>query len=204
MALANYTDLIASVASWRNRTDLTAQMPDFVALAESRIARDLKLRKQNTAGTISTSASTRAAALPADWISFESLNVDGSSDSLLRFVSMEYLDLQFPENGFSGKPVVYSIEGDNVMFGPMPDDVYTINVNYLARFPALQANSTNWLMTNHPNVYLYACLLEASLFIMDDEGAKKWGALYTGAVEATQKFDDQSTHSGSAMRVRFA
>ena len=46
MALANYADLTASVANWLNRTDLTAIIPDFVAMAESDISRDLRLRKQ--------------------------------------------------------------------------------------------------------------------------------------------------------------
>ena len=45
MALANYADLTASVANWLNRTDLTAIIPDFVAMAESDISRDLRLRK---------------------------------------------------------------------------------------------------------------------------------------------------------------
>jgi len=44
MSLANYTDLLASVATWLNRTDLTSVIPDFVTLAEERIARDLAER----------------------------------------------------------------------------------------------------------------------------------------------------------------
>ena len=35
MALDNYTNLIASIADWVNRSDLTAVIPDFVTLAES-------------------------------------------------------------------------------------------------------------------------------------------------------------------------
>ena len=37
MALANYSDLQSAVAGWLNRTDLTSQIPDFIALAESKL-----------------------------------------------------------------------------------------------------------------------------------------------------------------------
>ena len=32
MALANYTDLQSSIAAWAHRSDLTAIIPDFIAL----------------------------------------------------------------------------------------------------------------------------------------------------------------------------
>ena len=151
MALdGTYAGLQASVASWLNRTDLTAIIPDFVTIAESKIARDLKLRKQIKSGTLTTVTNTRNLALPADWIEFENLNVDGSADTPLTYVTTAHLDEKYPENGFSGKPAVYSIEGDYVQFGPMPDIVYTINITYYARFAALSSGA-NWLFTNHPN-----------------------------------------------------
>jgi hypothetical protein len=42
MALANYADLLTSVAGWLNRTDLTATIPDFIRLAETEFNRSLR------------------------------------------------------------------------------------------------------------------------------------------------------------------
>ena len=42
MALTNYTGLKTSIADFLNRDDLTAVIPDFIALAESQINRDIR------------------------------------------------------------------------------------------------------------------------------------------------------------------
>ena len=202
MALTNYTDLLASIAAWANKTDMGAVIPDFVAIAESRIARDLRLRQQITTGTLTTSISTRAVALPEDWLEFSNVVIDGDPSTSCQLVAMEYLNARFPDESYSGRPYFYGIEGSSVLFGPSPDDAYTVSIDYFARFPALVTNDTNWLLTNHPNVYLYACLREAFLYMFGDERAARWDALYAQSVKDAQKFDDSATHSGSAMRVR--
>ncbi len=45
MALTDYSSLKTSVASYLARSDLTDQIPDFIRLAEERLARDLRTRK---------------------------------------------------------------------------------------------------------------------------------------------------------------
>lgn len=202
MALASYSDLLASVASWMNRTDLTAVIPDFVTIAESRIARDLRLRKQLVSSTMTTSTTTRAVALPSGWLEFTSVNIDGDPSTVCQVVTTEHLDAKYPEEGFSGRPFVYAIEGDYALFGPTPDDTYTVNVDYYARFGALATDGTNWLLTNHPNVYLSACLAQGCLFTMNQEGAAQWNAVYRSEIADLQKHDDMATHSGSALRVK--
>jgi hypothetical protein len=202
MALANYTDLLASVASWMNRTDLTAVIPDFVTIAESRIARDLRHRKQLVSDTLTASTSTRAVALPSDWLEFSNLTIDGTPDAILQAVTMEHLNANYPEAGYSAKPIVFAVDGDNVLFGPLPDDAYTVNIDYFARFPALATDATNWLMTNHPKVYLAACMAEAASFTFDPQRAAEWNAIYKGEIAELQKDDDASAHSGSVLRVK--
>lgn len=202
MALASYTDLLASVASWMNRTDLGSVIPDFVTIAESRIARDLRARKQLTSATLATVGGTRNVALPTDWLQFDSVVVGTNPAVSAQFAPIEHLNIRYPDSVWSGIPVVYSIDGDNMVFGPTPDDVYTITASYFARFPDLATNSTNWLLTNFPNVYLYACLREGALYTMNKDAAAAWHELYKAAVQEVQASDDAATHSGSALRVR--
>lgn len=202
MALSNYTDLLASVASWMNRTDMTAVIPDFVTIAESRIARDLRHRKQLTQSTLTTSTTTRAVSLPSGWLEFSNLTIDGTPDTILQAVTTEHLNANYPESGYSAKPIVFAVEGDSVLFGPLPDSAYTVNIDYFARFPALATNATNWLMTNHPKVYLAACMAEAASFTFDPQRAAEWNAIYKGEIAELQKDDDASVHSGSVLRVK--
>lgn len=198
MSLANYTDLLASVASWMNRTDLTAVIPDFVTLAESKIARDLRLRKQLINSTLTTLTTTRAVSLPADWLAFENVTIVNYPP--LTYITLDQMDMKYPEAGFSGPPFVYTMEGDSVLFGPTPDAAYTVLINYYARFPAL-SGGTNWLMTNYPNIYLYACLREASLFTMNP-AAQQWDGLYKTEIQAAEKLDSEGLHSGSVLVVK--
>ena len=203
MALATYTDLLASVAAWLNRSDLTAVIPDFVTLAEGRIARDLRLRKQVVNTTLSTVAGVQSVTLPSDFLEAENLTLSGTSPpGALTVVTPEYIDRKYPDAYYTAQPLVYTIIGDALVFGPTPDGVYTVALSYYQRFTALATASTNWLLTNHPTVYLNACLVEGSAYLMDADKAQAYESRYQAAINDLQFRDDAALRSGSAMRVR--
>lgn len=202
MSVANYTDLLASVASWVNRTDLTSVIPDFVTLAEARIARDLRLRSQVTAATITTVAGTQSAALPTGWLEFENLTVVSSPDVQLNYVNIQHLDTKYPNNSYTGCPVVYSIEGQQILFGPVPDAAYSVSVLYYKRLDPLNTTPTNWLLTNHPGIYLWAALSESAPFLKDDKRALVWETKYANELSALEESDTRGQFSGSVLKVR--
>lgn len=201
MALANYTDLLASIASWSHRSDLTALLPDFVALAEARISRDLRLRKQITTTTLNCVANTQTVALPTDWLEFENLSVEASPTRQMSYVTVEQLDATYPSN-WTGIPAVYTIEGSNILLGPIPSSAYVLDCVYYARFPSLITSATNWLMTTHPNIYLHACLIEAHSYTQNNDQIAYWMNQYQTGVKRLQDQDDEAMHSGSVLRVK--
>ena len=203
MALANYTDLLASVAGWANRTDLTTIIPDFVALAEARIARDLRLRRQVTNAAISTVAATQSIALPTGFLEIENIGLSSASpQSVLSVVTPEILDRMYPPTFNAGQPAVYALLGDTILLGPTPDSVYTVSVDYYKRWDALTVTDTNWLLTNFPMVYLAGAMTEASLYLQDTDKVALWDARYRAEVSTLQDTDDAALRSGSVMRVR--
>lgn len=203
MAIANYADLQTSIANWLKRSDLAAIIPDFVTLAEARVARDLRLRKQVVNTTLSTVAGTQGVTLPSDFLEAENLTLSNTNPpGSLSVVTPEILDRKFPEAYVTGQPRVYTVVGDEILFGPTPDAVYAVSLTYYQRFAALSASSTNWLLTNHPNVYLFAALAEASGYLFNDERIPTWEAKYQADVRSLQQVDDAALRSGSAMRVR--
>jgi hypothetical protein len=202
MALATYVDLQASVAAWLNRTDLTAVIPDFVTITESKISRELRLRKQITTSTLTTSIGVRGINLPTDWLEFENVSLLTSPERQLTYAPVEHMDVVYPNNGRNDTPSLYTIEGDQVLFGPTPDSTYTVSILYYAKFPALATASTNWLLVNHPTAYLYGCLMQGCVYLKDKEGAQEFNALYVNVITDLQKQDDQAQHSGSSLRVR--
>lgn len=202
MALANYTDLQASVAGWLKRADLTAMIPDFITLAESRIARDLRLRMQIATTNLTTVAGTQTVTLPSDWLETENITLMTNPPKSMSVVTPEILDVRFPAGYVTGEPRLYTYIGANLCLGPTPDAAYTIQLDYYQRFAALSATPTNTLLTRHPGIYLFATLHEAALYAFDEERAKLWFDKYAAEAQALQDQDDVSLRSGSEMRVR--
>ena len=92
---------------------------------------------------------------------------------------------------------------EDVAVALRPDGDYDIKFTYYARFTALSADAdTNWLLTKHPDIYLFASLAEAAPFMLNDERAPLWEAKYEATKSALELADDQSLRSGSALRVR--
>jgi hypothetical protein len=199
MSITNYSELQASVASWLNRGDLSASITDFITLAESQLNRDLQARFMDTKTTLPTVVGVKTVVLPTDMLEIRRLQVAGTYNQPLSYRSPDELSVDFSDNS-SGQPVVFTVVGANAELAPIPDAIYSLELTYRQRIPALSvSNTTNWLLTNWPDAYLWASLLAATPFIMNDERLATWGQLYAQAVEGINGVD---WYSGSTMKVR--
>lgn len=199
MSITSYAELQASVASWLNRGDLSANIPDFVTLAEAQLNRDLKTRAMETKTTLPTVAGVNTVALPTDMLEMRRLQVVGTYNQPLSYRSPDEISIDFAANT-SAQPVVFTVIGGNIELAPIPDGVYSLELTYQQRIPALSdTNTTNWLLTNWPDAYLYASLLAATPFIMNDARLSTWAQLYSQAITGINGID---WYSGSTMKVR--
>jgi hypothetical protein len=199
MSITNYAELQSSVANWLNRSDLTANIPDFITLAEAQMSTDLKTRSMETKVNLATVAGTKTVALPTDMLEMRRLQVVGTYNQPLSYRSPDELSIDYASNQ-SAQPIVFTVVGGNIELAPIPDAVYSLELTYQQRIPALSdLNTTNWLLTNWPNAYLYASLLAAMPFIMNDARLATWAQLYSQAVEGINGVD---WYSGSTMKVR--
>jgi hypothetical protein len=203
MALSSYTDLIASVANWAHRSDLGALMPDIVAMAEARISRDLRLRNQIISTTLIATAGARSVPIPTDWLEFENLSIitSGGSQRQLTYVPVEHMDSKY-DSAYVGLPAIYTLEGDSLLLAPTPDSAYSIDAIYYARLPSIITNGTNWLLTSHPNIYLFACLAEVFLYTQNPDQIQLFSQRYSEGLQQLQVQDDRASHSGSTLRVK--
>ena len=71
----------------------------------------------------------------------------------------------------TGYPQFYAdYDYDHWLLAPIPDKAYNFEVLYYERIPPLStANQTNWLTQNAPNVMLFGTLLQAQMFLKDDQ-----------------------------------
>jgi hypothetical protein len=199
MALSNYTELQASVASWMNRTDLAAHIPDFIAIAESRINAEVRLREGIVSAALATTPSSMAVALPTDWQEFASLTIN---DVPLEYVPANTIRERAKESN-SGYPALYSIEGESLLLSPTPGVTpFNVNVTYYATIPSLATTATNWLLTKYPMIYLYGAMVSGFQFLLNTERADYWGLLYTQAKDLAKATDNRARSSGSPLRMR--
>lgn len=201
MAISNYSELNTAVANWLDRDDLTDRIPEFIALAEARFNRLLRIRAMETKQTASTVASQRNLALPANFIQMRNLQINTSPITSLEYVTPEMYDRLYGGSD-TGTPKAYTILADEIQLGPIPASVQTIEMLFYKRFDALTSSAaTNWMITNAPDVYLYGCLLEAEPFIMNDPRVQLWATAFQQAIADIQEQDNRDRHSGSALRV---
>jgi len=202
MALDTYANLKTAIADWLDRSDLTDRIPDFIALAEARLNRELRIRPMEVRSTLTLTAGQRYFALPGGYLQMRNIQLNTNPVTPLEYITPEMLDRLYGSNT-SGKPKAYSLIGDEIQLAPIPDSAYTLEVAYYEKFTPLSTDvTTNWLTENAPDVLLYGALIEAEPFVKNDERMPLWLNAYKEAIDKIQKADDRDRHSGSQMRVR--
>ena len=202
MAISTFAELKTATANWLDRSDLTDRIPEFIALAEARFNRNLRIRDMETVSTaISTAAGTREYSLPTGFIQMKGFHLTTDPLTPLAYITPEMMTRIWAGSA-KGKPEVFTVIADNVRLGPNPDAVYTTSMLYYKKFTALSgSNTTSEMLTNNPDVYLYGTLLEAEPFIMNDERVQLWATAFKQAIDDIQFQDNKDRHSGSVMRV---
>ncbi len=201
MAISTYTELKTAVANWLDRDDLTDRIPEFIALAEARMNRVLRLRMMEAKYTASTVGAQRNYALPTGYLQMRNFQLNTSPITTLSYVSPEIFDRLWG-GSTGGTPQFYTILANEIQLGPIPASVQTMEMLFYKKITALSGtNLTEQMLTDNPDIYLYGALLEAEPFIMNDERVSLWALGFEKAVASLQEQDNKDRHSGSALRV---
>ena len=205
MALATYSDLKSTVADWLNRQDLTSVIPSFISLAEAGFNKNEELRLKPSIVRATATFDGQYEALPSDYLEMLNLTVDVSGETKkLQFLTMNQMDNYRAAFTSPNVPKYYSIVGGQLELLPTPPSPgYTAEMVYYAKIPALSdSNTTNWLLTAHPDVYLYGTLIQSAPYLRDDERIATWSTLFTKAVEDAHAADDRALFAGAVLKAR--
>lgn len=184
MAISNYSDLQQSIANFIGKDNLASMLPDFIALAEARIASDITTNELHTTTTLAVSSQT--ASLPNDFKGMIRINI-GTERDALSYVPPDTFHSINASNQV-GEPITFTIEGNTIYFAPTPDTAYTVDYTYIAK-PDLQTDTTNRLLTINPNIYLFASLCEAADYLQDNEAYSKYESRYRQAIDSLNESD---------------
>ncbi len=198
--ITNYATLQTAIANYLARDDLATFLPNFTQNCEAKLYKELRIRAMETA--LSGTISSGVLAVPNDYVELKYAYITTSPVQFLSRITAEKLYENYPVRSGASVPQVISREAGNFIFGPYPG-AYTIAGVYYARLASLSAsNTTNWFTTNAPDVLLYGSLLEAELFIANDQRIPLWKAAYDIALKAIKDEDRREGMSGSAPRAR--
>ena len=191
---SNYTDLQAEILSWMARTgdsDLTSKAPDFIAFAEARLNRELPLRVMETDTTLTGTTSSRELALPTDFVEPIALHLTTYGDQrwLRPFIAGSGPLMSYHTT--NGVPCAWTINGENIDLDTPCDQAHTFTFRYRQSF-ALATTDPNWLLTNQPDLYLAASLVEAYQFQKNAEAVSLWEQRYQESKRQVIKVNGRS------------
>lgn len=164
MTITTRTELIAAICDYLEDGALESRAPLFIQLAEAMFKR--RLRTLDAQGTSTTTAAA-IIALPSDFNGIISVNL--SDYGPLAQLGADDFQSRYAEDTATGVPEYYMLANGSFHLGPPPDSAYTVTLHYLRKLTALSAsNTSNWLLAAHPDLYLYASLLQAEMFGWND------------------------------------
>jgi hypothetical protein len=202
MTITNYATLKTAIADFLNRDDLTSVVPTFIALAEADIQRKVRHWRMETRST--AQLDTQFSAIPSDWLETIRFYLTTGETSRLELISQaQLLDRKQADGNLSGIPAYYAMTGAQFELYPVPDGTYAGELLYFAKVPALSDSATtNWLLTNAPDAYLYGALIHSAPYLKDDARIQVWAALYQSAIDSLNDSSNDARHSGTGLRLK--
>ena len=201
MALDNFANLKASIISFSGRDDLSANIDDFIALAEAAFysnSQPLRLRSFEASTTLVTVGGTNSVALPAGFLEARSVQIEANGTIYeLIFNSPSALAPVFT----SGTPYYYSITS-TLIFDKTPDAAYNLPMAYYGKpTPLSSTDPVNVVLTDYPNIYLYGALSALYDFTDDLQNAEAFhGKMMRGIAGANKA--DKKARVGPNARIR--
>lgn len=180
---ANYAALKTAFAVTTHRGDTANYVDTLQALAEDRIANDLRVQEMET--IIDLTCSGEWTSFPADYLEAKRI---GDEDP--------------DENGYFDS---YEIVGHSIRLTPVASASNQVDVElvYYQRQSALtQDADTHSALTANSNIYLAALMIEYAIFAEDDALLDKWVKHYTDGIEGANQRARNAKYPGGSLQVR--
>ncbi len=173
--------------------------------AESRLSRNENARFPVDLSPLSVASEEEAA--PSDLVAPDSIAHDGSVFfGELDFVSLPDLTAIKARFGATGVPRAYAMRSDGAgnlffVFAPAPSETFSMQASYFAGVTNGNAlsttNLTNRMLLMHPDIYLYASLVESAPFLREDERLQTWEGMLLQRLEDLRTLTQNQMYGGT-------
>ena len=203
MALGTYIQLKAALETRLHRSNLTAQIVDYITLAEKRINRTLRLVAAEVEVAKTATVSSRTMTLPSDFGKPVALYL---TTYLPRMELVYKLPAEIQVLSANGPPSYWTIDGANIATDAPANIAYTYSFRYASEYD-LATTSTNTLLTKYPDLYFYGALIEAADDLKDIPAFQRYERRYSQALQealndsnSTRAIATLSTDIGGTLR----
>lgn len=213
-----FTSLKDDVSKYLERggsalTDPTVfdQLPRLINAAERKLAQELKLLGQKEVlvmAPVGLQTGNPVLAKPDRWRATVSMNfgtgTDNNTRTPLYIRGLEYCQNYWPDQTLTDVPRFYcDYDYEHWLFAPTPDADYPLQVVAWMQPVLLDAgNQSNWFSNYAPNALLAGCMLQAELFIKEDQREPVWKDMYSNEIGELAQQDIQRIYDQSAQRTR--
>jgi hypothetical protein len=202
MSLGTYAQLKASIITWSKRQDVSDKTDDFIDLCETEIYSNsiepLRIKDMVLLSTGATSTSLRTQSLPTRFLEMRKFDLTvGNQRCNIDYVTPSFQTIR---QG-TGTPSNYTITSQ-IEYDIVPDLAYVTNISYYGKLlPLDSTNTTNSILTNYPNIYLYGCLMVLNQWAENDTEYVKYQNLFITAISGANTSDAMG-NSGVATQKR--
>jgi hypothetical protein len=159
----NYAAIQAKISNILKRgTSLDADIPDWIAFAESQIESELRDCSSIQSTTITLTAGTSYIAMPTLLEVVDVfINIGGTLTPLNPIAILPPVDTN------QSRPQFYMVDISGIRFDSIADQNYSIVVQLYGQLD-IATTSTNWVSDNIPDAYIYGALVHSTVKTQSD------------------------------------
>lgn len=195
MAITTYTELQDALTNYTHRAGLTARTAEFISMGEAWLNRKLRVMEMEDSVTITPSQSVSYVALPAGYMEAISFT-DDLGESLVAVDAARLAMLSYGAG--TSRPRYYRISS-RIDFERVADAAYNYTFRFYKRLD-IATDSTNSVLTNHPDIYLNASLVWAATYAKNQADVQLYTALRD---EAVRQANSQANRSLKTLATEF-
>lgn len=157
MAISNYGDLKAELSSYLFHQRFVARYDNCTLLFEATANSRLRVLPMEHVVNLTTVAGE--VALPSDYLAWRTIKpTPRPYEDELEYVHPAYLTTITRVR----YPAIFTIEADTFKARPVDDTADGYEFHYYRKIPTLTASddTTNWMLTEYPNAYLFGVMTE--------------------------------------------
>jgi hypothetical protein len=200
MGFNSYASFRSVVGSWADTDVTVTSLDQAIKMGENYVNRRLRieLMEADLAVTINSAG---VATLPTDYLEAQFLYLNRSPTRLLTKKPVEWIFRNYPTRTTTGIPCFVAETNSTFIFGPPPSSQDTVNGTYYAKPNSLPGTGTiNSVFSEVPEVYLWAALANAELFLGRDQRTA-WQQKCDEGIERANKEDKRKKMSGGPISM---